>query len=81
VVQLYSFFNLWARQGGWSISHPSSFIHWKGTRYHCGHQNRSGRVRKISPLPRFDAQTVGPVASRYAGPLPQHLIEITSLDR
>jgi hypothetical protein len=28
-------------------------------------QGRSGRVRKISPLPRFDLQNVQPVASRY----------------
>jgi hypothetical protein len=28
-------------------------------------QDRSGRVRKISPLPGFDPQTVQPVASRY----------------
>jgi hypothetical protein len=30
-----------------------------------GLQGRSGRVRKISPLPGFDPQTVQPVASRY----------------
>jgi hypothetical protein len=29
-------------------------------------QGRSGRVRKISPPPRFDPRTVQPVASRYA---------------
>ena len=28
-------------------------------------QGRSGRVRKISPPPRFDPRTVQPVASRY----------------
>ena len=28
-------------------------------------QGRSGRVRKISPLPGFDPRTVQPVASRY----------------
>ena len=28
-------------------------------------QDRSGRVRKISPLPGFDPRTVQPVASRY----------------
>ena len=28
-------------------------------------QDRSGRVRKISPQPGFDARTVQPVASRY----------------
>jgi hypothetical protein len=31
-------------------------------------QSRSGRVRKISPLPGFDPQTVQPIASRYPGP-------------
>ena len=30
-----------------------------------GPQVRSGRVRKISPLPGFDPRTVQPVASRY----------------
>jgi hypothetical protein len=31
----------------------------------CGPQGRSGRVRKISPPPGFDPQTVQLVASRY----------------
>ena len=30
-----------------------------------GPQGRSGRLRKISPPPGFDPQTVQPVASRY----------------
>jgi hypothetical protein len=30
-----------------------------------GAQGRSGRMRKISPLPGFDPQIVQPVASRY----------------
>jgi hypothetical protein len=30
-----------------------------------GAQGRSGRVRKISPLPEFDPRTVQPVASHY----------------
>ena len=30
-----------------------------------GPQGRSGRVRKISPLPGFDPRTVQPVTSRY----------------
>jgi len=30
-----------------------------------GPQGRSGRVRKISPLPGFDSRTVQSVASRY----------------
>jgi hypothetical protein len=31
-----------------------------------GPQGRTGRVRKISPSPGFDPQTVQPVASRYS---------------
>jgi hypothetical protein len=30
-----------------------------------GPQNRSGRMRKISPPPEFDPRTAQPVASRY----------------
>jgi hypothetical protein len=30
-----------------------------------GPQGRSGQVRKISPLPGFDPQTVQPIGSRY----------------
>jgi len=30
-----------------------------------GPQSRSGRVRKISPTPGFDPQTVQPVGTRY----------------
>jgi hypothetical protein len=30
-----------------------------------GPQGRSGRMRKIPPLPEFDPRTVQPVASRY----------------
>ena len=30
-----------------------------------GPQDRSGRVRKISPQPGIDSRTVQPVASRY----------------
>jgi hypothetical protein len=33
-----------------------------------GPQDRSGRVRKISPLLGFDPRTVQPVAGRYTGP-------------
>jgi hypothetical protein len=32
-----------------------------------GLQSQSGRVRKISPPPRFDPRTVQPVANRYTG--------------
>jgi hypothetical protein len=41
----------------------------RGKRSGCtrlgGPQGRSGRVRKILPIPRFDPRTVHPVASRY----------------
>jgi hypothetical protein len=41
-----------------------------------GHQGRSGRVRKISPLPGFDPQTVQPVASRYTDcAIPVHPVQ------
>ena len=33
-----------------------------------GPQDRSGRLRKISPPPGFDPRTVQPVASHYPGP-------------
>jgi hypothetical protein len=33
-------------------------------------KGRSGRVRKISPPPGFDPQTVQPVVSRYTTELP-----------
>jgi len=36
-------------------------LHWRLG----GPQDRSGRVRKISPPPGFDPRTVQPVASRY----------------
>jgi hypothetical protein len=35
------------------------------TRRLGGPQGRSGRVRKISPPPGFDPQTLEPIASRY----------------
>ena len=40
-------------------------------------QGRSGRGRKISPLPGFDPRTVQPVASRYtAWAIPANIIII-----
>ena len=56
--------------GGWSTPRPGRFTPGKETRYPLyrrlgGPQGRSGRVRKISPTPGFDPQTVQPVASRY----------------
>jgi len=55
--------------GGWSRSRPSRIPRGR-TRYPlhgrlCGPQSRSGRARKISPLPSFDPRTVQPLASRY----------------
>jgi hypothetical protein len=56
--------------GGWSTPRPGRFTPRK--RYPIplyrrlgGHQDRSGRVRKIAPPPGFDPQAVQPVASRY----------------
>jgi hypothetical protein len=48
---------------------PAALPPWK-TRYPLyrrlgGPQDRSGRVQKISPPPRFDPRTVQPVESRY----------------
>ena len=56
--------------GGWSTPRPGRFTPEKETRYPLyrrlgGPQGRFGRVRKISPPPAFDSQTVQPVASRY----------------
>jgi hypothetical protein len=39
-----------------------------------GSQSQSGQVRKISPPPGFDPQTVQPVASRYTNYTIQALI-------
>jgi hypothetical protein len=69
-VQLYSFFNLGARWGGWSASRSGRFTPGNKTRYPlyrrlAGPRGQSGKVRKISPQPRFDPRTVQPVASRY----------------
>jgi hypothetical protein len=49
---------------------PAALPPGKETRYPLyrklgGPQGRSGRVRKISPLPGMDPRTVQPVASRY----------------
>jgi hypothetical protein len=56
------------RRGEGSASHPGRSLPSGKTRYPLGGpQGRSGQVRKISPLPGFDPQTVQPVASRYTG--------------
>jgi hypothetical protein len=53
--ELYSFFNLGARWRRVVKSTPQL----------NALQDRSGRVREISPQPPFDPRTVQPVASRY----------------
>jgi hypothetical protein len=68
-VYLYSFFNLSTRWGGWSKPRPGCFTSGKDPAaiiWEVGEpQGRSGRVRKISPIPGFDPPTVKLVASRY----------------
>ena len=49
-----------------------------------GIQSRSGRVRKISPLPGFDPRTLQPVASRYtdwalSSPTPVQIVWVETL--
>ena len=45
-----------------------------------GPQRRSGQMRKISPLTRFDPRTVQPSASRYnVWAIPAHLYLVTGL--
>jgi hypothetical protein len=69
-VYLYSVLNLVAGWGGWSIpcygrftpmNDPVPIVQEAGWA-----PGRTGRVRKISPQPGFDPQTVQLVASRYA---------------
>jgi hypothetical protein len=57
-------------RGEESASHPGRSLPPGKPRYQLyrrlgGPQGRSGQVRKISPSPEFDPQTVQPVASRY----------------
>jgi len=64
---------------GWSTPHPSRFNPGK-TQYPLyrrlgGPQGWSGWVRKISPPPGFDPQTVQPIASGYTDwAIPAHLL-------
>jgi hypothetical protein len=56
--------------GDGSASRPGRSLHPGNTRYPLyrrlgGPQGWSGKVRKISPPPGFDARTVHPVASRH----------------
>jgi hypothetical protein len=62
----------WALEEGWVVNatHPRPLYPPGKTRYALykrlgGPQGWSGRVRKISPLQRFDPRNVQPVASRY----------------
>jgi hypothetical protein len=59
--------------------HAPAALHPGGTRYPLyrklgGPQGRSGRVRKISPAPRFDPRIAQPIASRYTDwAIPAHI--------
>jgi hypothetical protein len=69
-VYVYSFCNLGARGGGWpmlraSRSTPLKEITYPFYRRLRETQDRSERVRKISPPQGFDLRTEHPVASRY----------------
>ena len=66
-VQLYSFFKLGAKWGGWSTPRPGRFTPGKEARYLLyrrlgGRRGWSGRARKVQPPPGQDPQ---PVASRF----------------
>jgi hypothetical protein len=80
-VQLYSFFNLGAswwwvvNAMPWSL-YPSGKHLYPLYRRLGRPQSRSGQVRKISPPPGFDPQTVQPVASRFTDcAIPAHTLE------
>jgi len=64
-VQLYPFFNIGTRWGGWLTTRPGHSNPRERTRYPGCIRDQSGWVRKISPTPRFEARTNQPVASRY----------------
>jgi len=64
--------------GEGSLSRPGHYLPPGKTRYPLyrrmgGPQDRSGKVRKISPPPGFDPRTVQPITSRYTDMLPPHL--------
>jgi hypothetical protein len=68
-VELYSFLTL-KLEGVCGQHYAPAALPPGKTRYPLyrrlgGPQGRSGRVRKISPPPGFDPQTVQPVVSRY----------------
>jgi len=68
-VQFYTFFNLGDRRGGWSTPRPDRFTSGRDPvpfyKTLGGPQGKSGRVRESPHNPRFDSQTVQPVANRY----------------
>ena len=72
-IQLYSFFNLGARWGGFSTPHPGCFTTEKETRFPLyrglgGPQGESGRVRKISPPPELDGRTLQSLPTELSRP-------------
>jgi hypothetical protein len=79
-VWLYSFVTTVLEGSGRSPPYPDRLHPGKETRYPLyrmlgGPQGRSGRVRKISPPPRFDCRTAQSVASRFTDyAIPAHVI-------
>ena len=84
-VWLYSFFNLGTKWDGWSTPRPDRFTRGKETQYplyrRLGRgQCRPGRLRKISPIPGFDARTVQPITSWYTDyAIPAHFVSLTAM--
>jgi len=73
-VQLYSFFNLGAGQRQALAALLPGISRYPLYRQLGGTHSRSGRVRKILPLPIFDPRTVQPVTSRHTyWAIPAHL--------
>ena len=70
--------------GGGDQRHAPAVLPAGKTRYPLyrrlgGPQGRSGRVRKLSPPPRFDPRTIPPVASHYNDwDIPAHNLEYTA---
>jgi hypothetical protein len=80
--QRYSFVRLRARTGWGGCPHAPAALRPRNTWYPLyrrlgGPQGQSGRVRKISPLPRFYPRSVQPVASRYTDyAIPVHALTL-----
>jgi hypothetical protein len=69
-MEVYLHFSFNLDEGGWLTTRAVHVILKKETRYPLYRKlgepkGQYGRVRKISPTPSFDSQTVQPVASRY----------------